>query len=156
MTGALGVATTSTICGPYVLVPTLAAIGTMLLHMGPGRGGRGLPVVANCLAIAIPATLQWLGAMPASYLFGAEGVMIVPGMLSFPPLPTHVFMLTANVAVIVTASLMMGRFRDTLHDVEEKLHVQAWQLRQLVPEEVRPASAPPPPESRVSLPPSVD
>jgi eukaryotic-like serine/threonine-protein kinase len=156
MTGALGVATTSTICGPYVLVPTLAAIGTMLLHMGPGRGGRGLPVIANCLAIAVPAALQWLGAMPTSYLFGADGVTIVPGMLSFPPLPTHVFMLTANVAVIVTASLMMGRFRDTLHDVEEKLHVQAWQLRQLVPEEVRPASAPPPPESRLSLPPSVD
>jgi eukaryotic-like serine/threonine-protein kinase len=144
LTGALAVATTATICGPYMLVPTLAAIGAMLLHMAPARTGRVMAVVAHSLAIAVPAALQWLGVLPSTYVFQPDSITIASGMLFFPAVPTHVFMLSANIAVIATAAVMIAQFRNTLSRVEAKLHVQAWQLRQLVPEQVRPASAPPP------------
>jgi serine/threonine-protein kinase len=61
-------------------------------------------------------------------------------------------LLVSNVALVITGCAMMARFRNTLTAAEERLHVQAWQLRQLVPEQARPASAPPPPESRMRLP----
>ena len=75
-------------------------------------------------------------------------------MLRFPALPTHVFLLVACVALVVTASAIIARFRNTITRIEEKLHVQAWQLQQLVPEQARPASAPRVPESTAELPPS--
>ena len=150
--GVVAVGTTSTLFGPYVLVPSLAAIGAMLLHLAPHRGRRLLVVVLNCLAIAVPAALQVLGVIPASYAFGNGSVTVEPIMLSFPAVPTHGVLLLSNIALIVTGCAMMARFRNTLTGAEERMHVQAWQLRQLVPDAARPASAPPPPESRMKLP----
>ncbi|HEY3817132.1 MAG TPA: protein kinase [Polyangiaceae bacterium] len=150
--GVFAVGVTSTLFGPYVIVPSMAAIGSMLLHLAPDRSRRVTIVVLNCLAIAVPAGLQWLGVLPSSYLFAHGALTIEPVMLSFPAVPTHVFLLVSNVALVITGCAMMARFRNTLTAAEERLHVQAWQLRQLVPEEARPASAPPPPESRMRLP----
>jgi serine/threonine-protein kinase len=150
--GVTAVATTSTMFGPYVLVPTLAAMGAMLLHMAPNRGHRVPVVVMNCLAIAVPAALQLSGVVPASFAVSNDAITVAPVMLSFPPVPTHVFLVVACVTLVIIASAMIARFRNVVTRVEEHLHVQAWQLRQLVPEQVRPASAPPPAESSVQLP----
>jgi len=146
-TGAMAVATTCTICGPYMLVPTLAALGSMLIHMAPGRAARVPGVVAYSVAFGLPALLQWVGFLPASYAFGHDHLTIAAGMLYFPPGPTQAFLLVSNVAVIVSAAVLMARFRNTLVGVEERLHVQAWQLRQLVPEQVHAASAGPLPRA---------
>jgi serine/threonine-protein kinase len=150
--GVAGVATTSTLFGPYVLVPTLAAVGAALLHMAPGRGHRLPAVILNCLAIAVPASLQLTGVLPRTYVFDRDSITIVPMMLSFPPLPTHVFLLVGNLSLVVIAAALLARFRNIMTRVEERLHLQAWQLRQLVPEQVRPASAPLPAESTMQLP----
>lgn len=144
--------TTTAGFGPYVILPTLAVIGAMLNQMPPNRLGRGRIVALYCLAFAVPAVGQWVGLLPAQYLFEHGNLVIVPGMLSFRPVPTHVFFMAANIGLIVTASAILARFRDTLSDVERRLHVQTWQLRQLVPEEARPASAPPMQESVAQLP----
>ncbi len=152
VSGVIAVSTTSALFGPYVLVPSMAAMGSMLLHLAPDRSRRVTVVVLNCLAIAVPAALQWLGVLPTSYVFERGVLSIQPVMLSFPAVPTHVFLLVSNVALVITGCAMMARFRNTLTAAEERLHVQAWQLRQMVPEEARPASAPPPPESRMRLP----
>ena len=139
--GVVAVATTATLCGPYVILPTLAAIGSMLMHMSPYPRGRILVVVLNCLAIVLPASLQLLGVLPASYVFANDTIVIKPWMLGFPPLPTQVFLLVNSVALIVAASVMLARVRNTLTGIEEQMYVHTWQLRQLVPEQARPASA---------------
>jgi len=136
-----------------VLVPSLAAIGSMLLHLAPNRARRVPVVLLNCLAIVVPAGLQLAGVIPASYAFEDGSLRILPTMLSYPPVPTHVFLLVANVALVITGCAMLARFRDLLTAAEERLHVTAWQLRKLVPEQVRPASvAPPAAESTLQLP----
>jgi serine/threonine protein kinase len=141
--GVLAVATTATVCGPYVLVPTLAAIGSMLLHMAPDRRGRVAVVLLNCLAIAVPAALQWAGALPASYVLADDTITIAPFLVHFPRVPTHVFLLASNLLLVITGSAMIARIRNTLTNIEERLHTHTWQLRQLVPDQARPASAPP-------------
>jgi hypothetical protein len=141
--GVAGVTMTSTLFGPYVFVPTLAAIGATLLHMAPSRAHRVPAVLLNCAAIAAPAALQLAGVLPQTYVFDHDAITVVPFMLSFPPVPTHVFLLVASVSLVVIASVILARFRNMMTRIEERLHVQAWQLRQLVPENVRPASAPP-------------
>lgn len=138
--------------GPYVIVPTLAAIGAMLNQMPPNRLGRARIISMYCAAIVVPALLQWTGVIPSSYVFEHGNLVILPGMLHFEPLPTHVFFVTTSVGLIITSSLILARFRDTISDVEKRLHVQTWQLRQLMPEQARPASAPPVTESVAQLP----
>jgi serine/threonine-protein kinase len=139
--GVIAVATTSTLCGPYVIIPTLAAIGSMLMHMSPYPRGRVLVVVLNCLAIAAPVALQAMGVLPASYVFEHDTIVIRPFMLGFPALPTQVFLLVNTLALIVAASVMLARVRNLLTGIEEQMYVHTWQLRQLVPEQARPASA---------------
>jgi serine/threonine-protein kinase len=145
-------ALTSFAFGPYVVVPSLAAIGSMLLQMPPNRKGRVPLVTMHCLAVAVPAGLQWAGVLRPSYVFRDGAMTILPNMLSLPPMQTNVFMLIASLALIVTGSAILARFRNTLTTVEERLHTQTWQLRQLVPEEARKASVPTPAESLPVLP----
>lgn len=152
--GAVAVSSTYTLFGPYVVVPALAAMGAMLLHVAPARSHRIPVVVVQCMAVVVPAALQLAGVLPPSYVFEDDSIRIVPLMLRFPALPTHVFLVVACVALVVTASAIIARFRNTITRIEEKLHVQAWQLQQLVPEQARPASAPRVPESTAELPPS--
>jgi serine/threonine-protein kinase len=152
LAGVVGVATTSTVCGPYMLIPTLATIGSMLMLMSPYRKGRATVIILNCLAVAIPAVLQMLGVLPSSYVFTNDSIVIRPVMLAFPPVPTQVFLLVTNLSIIVAASVLLSMVRDTLTGIEKKLYVHTWQLRQLVPEQARPASARPIDESMAQLP----
>ncbi len=141
LAGVVAVATTSTMFGPYVIAPTIAATGSVLMHMSPYRRGRVAVVVLNCAAIAGPALLQVTGVLPASYLFTGDAIVIQPGMLSFPAVPTQIFMLVNTLATIVVASALIAQIRNTLTRVEEQMYVHTWQLRQLVPDHARPASA---------------
>jgi hypothetical protein len=150
--GVVALSSTYTLFGPYVVVPALATMGSLLLHVAPARAHRVPVVVANCLAIAVPAGLQMTGVIPPSYVFENGTIRIMPMMLDFPPVATNVFLVVACMALIITASTIMARFRNAIGRIEEKIHVQAWQLQQLVPEEARRASAPIAPESVAALP----
>ncbi len=141
LAGVCAVATTSTLCGPYFIVPTLAAIGSMLMHMSPYPRGRVTIVVLNCLAIAVPAALAAAGILPSSYVFGHDSIVVAPVMLGFPAVPTQVFLLVNSLALVIAASVMLARVRNTLTGIEEQMYVHTWQLRQLVPEQARSASA---------------
>jgi serine/threonine-protein kinase len=138
--------------GPYVVVPALAAIGSMLLQMPPNRKGRVPLVVMHCMAVAVPVGLQWAGLLRPSYVFRDGTMTILPNMLWLPPMQTNAFLLITSLALVITGSAILGRFRNTLTNVEERLHTQSWQLRQLVPEEARKVSVPTPAESLPGLP----
>lgn len=60
--------------------------------------------------------------------------MIAPGAVELPREGTFVFLTMANVMVIVLAALFAGEYRDQLSRLELHSHLQAWQLRQLVPD----------------------
>jgi hypothetical protein len=63
-------------------------------------------------------------------------------MLHFPPAPTELFLLVTNATALLTACVMTASVRDALTAAQERLHVQAWQLRQMLPREAQ-MSAPP-------------
>jgi serine/threonine-protein kinase len=151
LAGVAAVVTTSTLFGPYVVVPTLAALGATLLHMAPSRSHRVPVVLLNCVAIAVPAALQLAGVLPAQVAIDHNTILIRPAMVSFPTVPTHAYLLVTSLSIVIVSSAVLARFRNIVTRIETRLHVQAWQLRQLVPEQVRPASAPPLTESTLEL-----
>jgi serine/threonine-protein kinase len=126
------VATVSVLFGPYVLVPMLA-LGLCVSYTASIGHMRGLVPVASCLAVIVPAALQWLGVLPPSYRFEADGWIVLPTVFHISARPTQAFLLAAIVGTVVPACIFVARLRRAYLDAERKLQLQAWQLRQIVP-----------------------
>ena len=83
-------------------------------------------------AVVVPAVLQWIGVIPPSYVFSREGLTIVPMLADFPETATHAVLMCASIACVGVTSLIVERFRRALVSAEQRVHVQGWQLRQLL------------------------
>lgn len=132
VTTAAAACVTSAVCGPYVLVPTLAVINVILWLLYCDRAERPTIIVLGGLTVLVPATMEWAGVLHF-YNFRDGRVTILQGMLDFPPAATHAFLLVTSLMLVGIAAALVTRFRDHLTDAERRLHMQAWQLRQLVP-----------------------
>ena len=114
-------------------MPGVAAVNTIAFVMTADRSRRVPSIVMGCLAIAVPFALASAGVIPAQTVFRDGSIVLLPQIHAFPETPTLVFLLLTNVAVVVTASIFVARFRDALVAAERRLYFQTWQLRQLVP-----------------------
>jgi hypothetical protein len=141
--GAFAIACTTSLFGPYFFLPGFAVMyGMMFVLVPPDRGRRWVAVALAMLTILAPAVLAWTGVIPAPYEIEADRIVIRANLLHFPPLPTQLFLLVSTLSVVFTACLMTARVHDALARAQERLHVQAWQLRQMLPREALPAPAP--------------
>ena len=59
---------------------------------------------------------------------------VLPNAVALPQWPTLLFLLVVSVGTVLTGSLYMARVRDALVRAEQRIHLQAWQLAQLVPD----------------------
>jgi serine/threonine-protein kinase len=131
--GSAAIALTSVFFGPYLVVPSLAAVHAAAFLMSPSREGRVAVCVLSCLSVLVPAALDWAGLVPTFYSFGGDAFTVLPHFLRFPAVATQGLLVVASVVPIITACVIVGRSRETLSQAEERIHVQAWLLRQLVP-----------------------
>ena len=67
--------------------------------------------------------------------------MVLPRVTSFPPAGTLAFLLLASVGVIVAPALIASRVRSSLTRAEERLFMQSWMLKRLVPDQARSAAS---------------
>ena len=130
---------TCVVGGPYVLVPTLAVINVMLWLLVSSRAWRPLVIGLGVATVLAPAALDWAHVV-RFYNFRDGRVTILQGMLDFPPVATHALFLAASVALVAVTAILITRFRDNLDDAERRLHMQAWQLKHVVPQAKRPFS----------------
>jgi serine/threonine-protein kinase len=127
----------SAVFGPFILVPGQAATNTMYFAMSADRRGRRVVILAGVLAVVAPFALELLGIVPRSTFFVDGQIHILPRATQLPELEASVFLLLTSVAMVVIPGLMIGRMRDALAAAEQRLVLQAWNLRQLVPTEAR-------------------
>jgi serine/threonine protein kinase len=147
LAGGFAIACSTTLFGPYFFLPGFAVIyGMMFVLVPPDRSRRWLVVAFSVLTILVPAALAWLGVTAQPYALGADAIVIHADMLHFPPLATQLFLLLSSLSVVVTACLMSARVHDALAQAQERLHVQAWQLRQMLPQAARVAATDAPDE----------
>ena len=134
---ALGLVALSRVFGPFVIVPAFAVASTMVFtsHL---EGRLQLVVIGlGCAGVALPAVGEWLGVLPASYLFEDGQLAIVPQLAHLPPVATLATLLFSSLAMIIGASFLIMLGRRALIDAERRLMLQTWTLRQLVPDEAR-------------------
>ncbi len=140
----VAIATTAWSFGPFMLVPALAAVNALSIIVAADRSRRGPAIFLGCVAILLPLVLEWTGVNMPSYTFEHGRFVVLPRALEFPEKPTLVFLLVINVALLVAAALFVGRFKDALTATENRLYLQTWHLRQMVPGEAQASIVPPP------------
>lgn len=124
----------SRLLGPLVLVPGLAGANALAFTQHASGSRRIAYVSIAALAVVIPLLLEVTGVWPASYEFTEAGMRVVPHLASLPTIPTLLLLGLASVTTIVLPALLMREARDSVEESREQLAMQAWQLRQLVPE----------------------
>jgi serine/threonine-protein kinase len=140
----MAIASSAWAFGPFMLVPALAAVNALSFIVAADRSRRGPAIFLGCVAILAPLVLEWMGVSVPSYAFEQGRFVVLPRALEFPEKPTLVFLLVTNVALLVTAALFVGRFKDALTATESRLYLQTWHLRQMVPGEAQASIVPPP------------
>jgi hypothetical protein len=131
----LAIVAATGVVGPFILIPGIAAVNTILYVGSADRSRRRAAVAAGCAAVVVPFVLSLLGVLPGAVAFEGGALATLPQIAFFPRVPTLVFLLASNVAVVVTASLFVARSRDALHATQVQLYFHTWQLRQFVPGE---------------------
>jgi hypothetical protein len=139
--GVLGIVGASRFAGPFLVVPLLAmglAVGLILF---PRKQPVWVAIATGWAAVLGPLVLELAGVLPASYEMLGDRMCIPAQMVSFPPGPTLAYLAVVTALPIAAVCVYTGRMRDRLVTAEERLRIQAWQLRQILPEG---QEAPPP------------
>lgn len=142
--------------GPWMLLPCMVTANALLFALTPAAARYRLGTAVGCLAIAVPAVLEHLGVASTATEFVGGTIQIVPRMTELPVNASFfVFLLVSHLAMVVMTTTLMDRFRRMLLDAQRQVHLQAWQLRALVPAELRAvaraSTAPPAPEAACAL-----
>jgi eukaryotic-like serine/threonine-protein kinase len=123
--------------GPLVLVPQMAMSTAFVYAVHPVKRVQTASLTLMTLSIAVPLLLERLGLLRASYLFRDGEMVIVPNTCRFTDLTTSGFLGVTTIFLLLVGTTSVGRIRNALTAAEERLSLQAWQLRQLVPERAR-------------------
>ncbi len=137
VTSTLFISASSLFMGPFILVPSMITSNTIAFVAFGERRHRPIILSASVLALVVPLLLQAAGAMPTAYAFSADGMLVVPRLVSFPAAATQGFLLVANLMLVLIPALTIARVRDSLAKNEERVFAHAYNLRQLLPSEAR-------------------
>jgi eukaryotic-like serine/threonine-protein kinase len=135
--------TTYPFFGPLVGLPGLAAAAALGFSIAPSPRVRALPVVLALLVTLAPVVLELAGVIAPSYRFEDGMMCIVPRAAVMQRVPAYLFLGSVNAVLIALGGyfgLTLGRALTRAH---QRLHLQSWQLHQLIPREVRAARGKP-------------
>ena len=119
--------------GPLLVLPTLMAVQALSFGLTPFRRQRPIFVIGSLLTVAIPTALEAFGVIEPSYAFKDGAMTILPHMLWLPEKPTLLALAVLLPMVVVIPARTLGRTIDTLWTLQERLELQAWHLKNLVP-----------------------
>jgi hypothetical protein len=119
--------------GPLLILPILIFGSMPIMVMTPTVYMPKTIVGLHMLAVAVPLTLEWLGILPASYELVGGALVLDPWAVDITPSALIFAVLTTMTAQLIANALLLNRQRQDQERAQEMLHVQKWQLEQLVP-----------------------
>ena len=123
----------SGVFGPFLVVPAVAAMNTVLFSALAPKSERSLIIAVGLVPFLLPLMLELCGLVPASFEFAEGAITLMPRVLSFTPGSTFVFLAITSVFSVVLPTLLSGRLRDALQAAERRTLVQKWQFQQMTP-----------------------
>jgi len=137
--------------GPFVLVPALTVMVTFVFAHTPDRTWRWRSMALGSLGMLAPAFLEVSGFVAPSYVFRNGIIELHARMLDLPALPTFASLVVVHLGLLMAVAVVYGRMRDAFDTVSQRLHLQTWQLRQIVPGDPFAKGAPVTTERRAML-----
>jgi hypothetical protein len=136
---------TSSIFGPFVMVPGTAAltVASFLVNLRANFAVRRATPLLGLAAVFIPAALEFTGIVPPSYVFEPGSIRIVSNLVEFRPLPAMLLLALGSALTVVATVFAVGRAVDALVLSERRNFAQAWRLRQILPKDTDVRSAQP-------------
>ncbi len=125
----------STIFGPFVLVPGVAASSAAAYVLAVRKRSllRATPFAMAMLAVFVPLVLEHAGILPRSYALENGVLTIFPVAAEFRAAPTALSLVIVTFVQLALPAVLINRAVDALVDAERRSFAQAWRLRQLLP-----------------------
>lgn len=120
--------------GPLLFMPMLLVIFTAGNAMTHKAGYRVAVLITGCFTVLGAVGLEVSGLVPRSYTFSDGAMTILPRAVTHGELSTMTALTLAALFMLVVPALMMGQQQQAVREVERRAFLQAWQLRQLLPE----------------------
>jgi serine/threonine protein kinase len=121
---------------PFMLAPGIATATTMISIRNPMfRRLRmiGVTIAAMCAAILLPLVAQTLGLVDETIIVHDHSLELGSPTLVLDRVPVLIGLSAYSMALIfVAATLAITHLRDQ-YQLQRRVHLQAWRLRQLVP-----------------------
>jgi serine/threonine protein kinase len=126
----------SLLFGPLVLVPGFVVTNAMFFALDARKPARKWILILGLAAIVVPYLLELGGVLPNPYAYTADGALVIRSpMVRFDALLTPIFLFLTSVSVVITPTILMGRFKDELERAERRVIATSWHLRELLPRE---------------------
>jgi eukaryotic-like serine/threonine-protein kinase len=119
--------------GPLLILPILLFGSMPIMLMSPTVYMPKTIVGLHVLALALPLSLEWLGILPPSYHLVGGALVLDPWAVDITPTALLFAVLTTIAAQLLANAFLLNRQRLDQERAQEMLHVQKWQLEQLVP-----------------------
>jgi serine/threonine-protein kinase len=118
--------------GPLLVLPMLVFGSLPIFLMMPTARFPKTVIVLHLLAFVVPLAIEALGLVPASYSIEGGALVLEPWAVTLSP-QALLFLICALVFLqLVGNTLMIDAQRAAQDRAQELLHVQSWQLAQLV------------------------
>ncbi|HEY5925078.1 MAG TPA: serine/threonine-protein kinase [Kofleriaceae bacterium] len=122
---------------PILIAPGVAASLAMAMVLTPRFSWLGSPVTIAVLmigAVTVPLLLEQVGALSVTMSVSPDGVLFsAPAVSGAEAAGTIVVGALYAIALITGAAIAGYQMRQRQMQAQKHLHLQAWQLRQLVP-----------------------
>jgi hypothetical protein len=133
---ALVVALTALMCSPILIAPGIAAVLGMAMVVMPRLSPLNSAAGATLLMMAgvlVPWLAELAGLAPPTLFVLGDGIMLRAPVVRGSEAPIVAVGIIYSVSLIVGAAWMAEAMRNRIREAHRHLHLQAWQLRQLVP-----------------------
>jgi len=123
--------------GPLFFTPMLLTAFTFAYCMTYRAGFRASVIGTGVAALLGSVAADLSGLVPSSYAFHDGAMTILPRAVTLPALPTLVALVVGSTFMVVVPGVLMGRMQLALREAEQRSFLQAWHLRQLLPDEAQ-------------------
>jgi serine/threonine-protein kinase len=128
---AIILATVGLSIGPLLLLPVLLFGSLPILMIAPVLRVPVAVFAAHLFAFAIPLALEWLKVVPSSYRLDDHAIILEPS-IGLPSTVTVAATIVMVLLQLVGLSVVLDAQRREQDRAQETVHVQTWQLAQLV------------------------
>jgi len=129
------IASVACMFSPFLIAPGIAGLFGIVAGIGSFLDSRRSMVIAICLlvgAILVPALGEAIGVLPSTFVIEHSVIHVRPPGLAGPPEFVYAMAIVYVITLVVTAVTMGRMMRGGDRGARRQLHLQAWQLRQLV------------------------